>query len=100
MTRGWKGLAQQHTALQGRQQELAPCRVGCACREGQIICLVGEAGIGKSRLAYECRRCSSSTLAHCPSLLRGQAMPYHTLLPLLRVMHGVQETDLSPQQRE
>ncbi|ETW99488.1 MAG: hypothetical protein ETSY1_14805 [Candidatus Entotheonella factor] len=52
-------LARQHTVFCGRQHEMTLLRAlwERACKaEGQVICLIGEAGIGKSRLAYEYRQ--------------------------------------------
>jgi predicted ATPase len=71
------------------------------CRgAGQVVCLLGEAGIGKSRLAYECQQMLAE--AHwltLQALPYGQAMPYHAFLPLLRNVLGVQDhTDPIQQQ--
>jgi len=97
-------LARQHTAFHGRQQELALLQAYWArvCRgAGQVVCLVGKAGVGKSRLAYECQqRLADAHWLTVQALSYGQTMPYHAFLPLLRTMLGVVDIAPPPQQRE
>jgi tetratricopeptide (TPR) repeat protein len=95
-------LARQHTVLQGRHQELALLQA-CATRvrrgQGQVVCLVGDAGMGKSRVAYECQqRLADVRWLTMQALSYGQAMPYHAVLPLLRTVLGVVETEPPAQQ--
>jgi predicted ATPase/DNA-binding winged helix-turn-helix (wHTH) protein/class 3 adenylate cyclase len=89
-------LARQHTAFQGRAQELAllqTCWARACQGTGQVVCLVGEAGIGKSRLAYECQQTFGAARWHTlQALSYGQAMPYHAVIPLLRTVLGVVDT--------
>jgi class 3 adenylate cyclase len=77
------------TALTGRSTELAVLR---ACFEkarenrGHVVSLVGEAGIGKSRLAYELRGeldgvAVTCLEAHC--FPHSQSLPFHPVLQLL-----------------
>jgi DNA-binding winged helix-turn-helix (wHTH) protein/class 3 adenylate cyclase/predicted ATPase len=95
-------LVRQHTAFQGRTQELAllqTCWARASQGTGQVVCLVGEAGIGKSRLAYECRQAFGAARWHTAQALSyGQAMPYHALIPLLRTVLGMTDTAPSTQQ--
>jgi len=97
-------LARQHTALQGRQQELAllqACWTRVCHGQGQVVCLVGEAGIGKSRLAYACQQALGPVRwLTVQALSYGQAMPYHAVLPLLRTLLGVVDTATPAQQRQ
>lgn len=95
-------LARRRTVFQGRTQEMALIEAcwARACRsEGQVLCLVGEAGIGKSRLAYEYQqRLHTGHLLTTQALSYGDAIPYHAFLPLLRTLLGVITTDLPAQQ--
>ncbi|MEK7387716.1 MAG: adenylate/guanylate cyclase domain-containing protein, partial [candidate division NC10 bacterium] len=86
------------TPLVGRERELgllldafARARDG----HGQVVFLVGEAGIGKSRLLLELRRRIGDDAAwqegHCLSF--GKAMAFHPLVDLLRRQFGVEEAD-------
>ncbi|MGH8069558.1 MAG: AAA family ATPase [Candidatus Entotheonellia bacterium] len=97
-------LARQHTAFQGRMQELAllqTCWARACEGTGQVVCLVGEAGIGKSRLAYECRQAFGAARWHTAQALSyGQTMPYHAVIPLLRTVLGVADTASPTQQRQ
>jgi len=86
------------TPFVGRERELTrlldafeQARAG----EGQAVFLVGEAGIGKSRLLIELRRRVGDRAAwqegHCLSF--GSAMAFHPLLDLVRRRFGIEETD-------
>jgi DNA-binding winged helix-turn-helix (wHTH) protein/class 3 adenylate cyclase/predicted ATPase len=95
-------LARQHTAFQGRTQEIAllqTCWARACQGTGQVICLVGEAGIGKSRLAYECQLAfGAARWRTAQALSYGQAMPYHAVIPLLRTVLGMADTEPPAQQ--
>jgi predicted ATPase len=63
---------------------------------GQIVSLVGEAGAGKSRLAYEFKeliRGEDITLweGYCPSY--GQATPYLPIAQIIKQYCGIEEGD-------
>jgi len=86
------------TPLVGRERELGllldafdRARAG----QGQVVLLVGEPGIGKSRLLHELRRRIGDAAAwqegHCLSF--GRAMAFHPLVDLVRRQAGVEETD-------
>jgi len=85
------------TPLVGRERELgqlldafARARTG----EGQVVFLVGEPGIGKSRLLLELRpRVGAAAWheGHCVSF--GKAMMFHPLVDLIRRWFGVEDDD-------
>jgi class 3 adenylate cyclase/tetratricopeptide (TPR) repeat protein len=89
------------TPFVGRERELSSlvnaferARAG----QGQVVFLVGEAGIGKSRLLLELRRWLADGAdwqeGHCLSF--GKAMAFHPLVDLLRRQFGVEEGDREP----
>ena len=65
---------------------------------GQVVFVVGDAGIGKSRLLLELRRRIADAATwqegHCLSF--GRAMAFHPLVDLLRRQFGIAETDGEP----
>jgi hypothetical protein len=65
---------------------------------GQVAFVVGDPGIGKSRLLREVRRRIGDAAAwregHCLSF--GRPMAFHPLVDLLRRQFGVEETDGEP----
>ncbi len=86
------------TPFVGRERELSllldafqRARAG----EGQAVFLVGDAGIGKSRLLLELRRRVESVATwqegHCLSF--GGAMAFHPLIDLVRRRFGIDERD-------
>ena len=70
---------------------------------GQVVGVVGEAGIGKSRLCLEMvEGCRAKGLkvyeAHCPA--HGKTVPFLLLLDLLRNLFGISEHDGDQKIRE
>src|SRR3989304_2508579 len=92
---GWGGgglrfapLGRGVSPFRGREAELralGECWGRVVKGEGEAVCLVGEPGIGKSRLAYEFRRSLG-----IPDWVEGAALsharnaPYFAFRPLLR----------------
>jgi adenylate cyclase len=83
--------------LVGREGELeflADCCDRAASGRGQAVSLVGDAGSGKSRLAYELRRRLEGTsfgwlVTDC--LPRGEAAPFRIVAEVLRSQFGIEE---------
>jgi tetratricopeptide (TPR) repeat protein len=76
--------------LEALQQALAQAEAG----HGQIVAAVGEAGVGKSRLVYEClhaHRTQGWRVLESASVSYGKATPYFPVLDLLK--HYVQVED-------
>jgi class 3 adenylate cyclase/tetratricopeptide (TPR) repeat protein len=87
------------TRFVGRQTELAALQQAmerAGTSHGQVVALVGEAGVGKSRLVYEFVR-SHQTQAwrvlESASVSYGKATPYFPVLELLRHYGHVEEHD-------
>jgi transcriptional regulator with AAA-type ATPase domain/tetratricopeptide (TPR) repeat protein len=93
------GLGGHRAEFVGRRQEieLLQSRLEVAATgRGQVVGIVGDAGIGKSRLLFEFRqsaRSGSTTflLGHCHAW--GAAAPYLPVLAILRSACGVADTD-------
>jgi class 3 adenylate cyclase/tetratricopeptide (TPR) repeat protein len=67
-----------------------------AVGQGQMLALVGEAGIGKSRLIRHCLADSLSAelmVLEGPAVSYGKTIPYFPLVRLLRSYFGVSEAD-------
>jgi hypothetical protein len=87
------------TPLVARQEELDHLMSAFAktkAGQGQIVSLVGEAGLGKSRLAHEFKeRLSGEDVtffeAYCPSY--GQATPYLPVAQIIKKYCGIEEGD-------
>jgi tetratricopeptide (TPR) repeat protein len=83
------GRQQEVTAL---QQALAQAGAG----HGQVVALVGEAGVGKSRLVYEfvhSHQTPGWLVLESASVSYGQATPYFPVLDLLKRHSHVEERD-------
>jgi adenylate cyclase len=78
------------TPLTGRKTELAvlrQCLERARTGRGRVVSLVGEAGVGKSRLAWELKRDLGDTPVtylegHC--LPHAQAVPFHVIVQFLQ----------------
>jgi class 3 adenylate cyclase/tetratricopeptide (TPR) repeat protein len=87
------------TRFVGRQQELAALqqvleRAGAG--HGQVVALVGEAGVGKSRLVYECvhtHHTSGWLVLESASASYEKATPYFPVIDLLERYSHVEEHD-------
>jgi class 3 adenylate cyclase/tetratricopeptide (TPR) repeat protein len=88
-----------HSPFVGRDTELALLLARLARVElghGQVVALVGEPGMGKSRLLSEFRqqvrtRQGAYLQGHCRSY--GRAIPYLPIVDLLRASWGITEAD-------
>ena len=87
------------TRFVGRErelQQLAEALEHAAAGHGQTAALVGEAGVGKSRLVWEFTR-SHRTLGwrvlESGSVSYGRAAPYLPVIELLKAYCGIQERD-------
>src|SRR3989475_4644461 len=78
------------TPFVGRQQELEALYQSLARAQtghGQVVALVGEAGVGKSRLVYECvhsHRTQGWQVLESASVSYGKATPYFPVIDLLK----------------
>lgn len=95
--RGIEGL---ETPLVGRQAEMSILRNAVADLRrgrGQIVSVVGEAGLGKSRLIdelrSECARAGDLQWRESRGLSYATSRPYAAFLDLIRHMCGVRESD-------
>jgi class 3 adenylate cyclase len=100
-----RGLAGVRSPMVGRDSQLRHleqlfqvARAG----QGRVACILGEPGMGKSRLLAELRTTLSGqddpprwVEGRCLSY--GETMPYHLLLDLVRSLIGVTETTDEPQ---
>jgi class 3 adenylate cyclase/tetratricopeptide (TPR) repeat protein len=87
------------TRFVGRQQELETVQHALAqaqAGQGQVVALVGEAGVGKSRLVYEVvhsHRTQGWLVLASLSVSYGKATPYFPLIDLLKRYCHVEERD-------
>jgi class 3 adenylate cyclase/tetratricopeptide (TPR) repeat protein len=87
------------TRFVGRQMELAALQQAlerAGAGHGQVVALVGEAGVGKSRLVYEFVHASQTQgwrVLESASVSYGKATPYFPVLELLRHYSHVEEHD-------
>ncbi|GGO84046.1 adenylate/guanylate cyclase domain-containing protein [Marinobacterium nitratireducens] len=89
----------------GRREELAQMRSALhrACAgNGQIVGVVGEPGVGKSRLFYEFKHAlePSSLVLETYSVSHGKAFPYLPLIELLKNYMQILPQDDERQRRE
>jgi class 3 adenylate cyclase/tetratricopeptide (TPR) repeat protein len=87
------------TRFVGRQQELAALRQALEQAEaghGQVVAVVGEAGVGKSRLVYEflhSHHPQDWRVLESTSVSYGRATPYFPIIDLLKRYTHVEEHD-------
>jgi class 3 adenylate cyclase/tetratricopeptide (TPR) repeat protein len=92
-------VARGLTHFVGREQELAAIHQAlarAATGHGQIVAMVGEAGVGKSRLVYECIHSPHMPgwlVLESASVSYGKATPYFPVLDLLRRYCHLEDTD-------
>src|SRR5215831_5529170 len=87
------------TRFVGRQQELAALQQAleqAGAGHGQVVALVGEAGVGKSRLVYEfvhSHLTSGWLVLESASVSYGKATPYFLVIDLLRRYCHIEDHD-------
>src|SRR5499426_2059739 len=87
------------TRFVGRQQELAALQQALArarTGHGQVVALVGEAGVGKSRLVHEVihsHHTQDWRVLESASVSYGKATPYFLVIDLLKRYSHVEEHD-------
>ena len=87
------------TRFVGRQQELEALHQALARAQtghGQVVALVGDAGVGKSRLVYECvhsHRTQGWRVLESASVSYGKATPYFPVMDLLKRYCHVDDGD-------
>src|SRR5499426_3486967 len=87
------------TRFVGRQQELAALQQAleqAGAGQGQVVAVIGEAGQGKSRLAYEfvhSHHTSGWSVLESASVSYGKATPYFPVIDLLKRYSHVEEHD-------
>jgi len=89
------------TPFVGREHEmrlLQECFEKAQGGQGQVVFIVGEPGIGKSRLLYEFRRWlgKTATWLEGHAISFGQSIAYYPLIDLLKRNFGVEEGDPDP----
>ena len=93
------------TPLIGRERELATlldCFREVKAGRGQVVCIAGEAGIGKSRLVLEFRQALAAageavTWREGRCISFGQSIPFLPLIDQLRENFGIEELDGEPE---
>ena len=87
------------TRFVGRQQELTALQQAleqAGAGHGQVVALVGEAGVGKSRLVYEfvhSHQTPGWLVLESASVSYGKATPYFPVIDLLKRYSHVEERD-------
>ncbi|MBM3224854.1 MAG: hypothetical protein FJZ47_13755, partial [Candidatus Tectomicrobia bacterium] len=92
VVRGLSPFVGREAEVEAVHQALERARAG----QGQVVALVGEAGVGKSRLVYEVshtHRTQGWLVLESTSVSYGKATPYFPVLDLLKRYTQVQEHD-------
>jgi class 3 adenylate cyclase/tetratricopeptide (TPR) repeat protein len=90
--RGLTRFVGRQPELEALQQALARASAG----HGQVVALVGEAGVGKSRLVYECVHAHHTPgwlVLESASVSYGKATPYFPVIDLLKRYSHVEDGD-------
>jgi class 3 adenylate cyclase/tetratricopeptide (TPR) repeat protein len=88
---------------EGELQQLAQALERAAAGHGQVVAVVGEAGVGKSRLLWEFTRSHRThgwLVLDSASVSYGKATPYLPVIDLLKAYFRIQERDDSRAVRE
>jgi class 3 adenylate cyclase/tetratricopeptide (TPR) repeat protein len=99
-------VARGLTRFVGRQVELTALQQAlerAGAGHGQVMALVGEAGVGKSRLVYECirsHRTQGWLVLESSSVSYGKATPYLPVRDLLKAYCQIEERDEGRRIRE
>ena len=91
-TRGLTRFVGRQREIEALQQALARAETG----HGHLVAMVGEAGVGKSRLVYEfvhSHRLTGWRVLESASVSYGKATPYFPVLDLLKRYVHVEESD-------
>ena len=86
------------TPYVGRERELQTllqCFERAKAGHGQVVFIVGEAGIGKSRLLHEFRRRlgDEATWVEGRCMSFGKSMPFHPIIDMLKRTFRIEEAD-------
>jgi class 3 adenylate cyclase/tetratricopeptide (TPR) repeat protein len=90
--RGLTRFVGRQPELTALQQALAQAGLG----QGQVVAIVGEAGVGKSRLVYEfihSHRTPGWSVLESASVSYGKATPYFPVIDLLRRYGHIEDQD-------
>jgi predicted ATPase len=88
---------------EGELQQLAQAMEHAAAGHGQAVAIVGEAGVGKSRLVWEFTRSHRAhgwLVLETGSVSYGRATPYLPVIELLKAYLRIQERDDQRETRE
>ena len=96
--RGLTRFVGRHSELEQMQQALAQAKEG----HGQIVGVMGEPGLGKSRLFYEFRLTSQSgcLVLEAFPVSHGKASPYFPIIELLKTYFQIEPQDDERQRQE
>src|SRR6185436_12479919 len=96
--RGLTRFVGRHTEMEQLRRAVEQAKAG----HGQIVGVMGEPGLGKSRLFYECKLLSQSgcLVLEAYSVSYGKASPYLPLIELLKSYFQIQPQDDERSRRE